>query len=733
MAENRIALVTGAAGGVGASIVTELEALGIQVIACDLDESNLSSVAGEHDWQADRVRLARLDVTSDPDWDRVVSEIKVEHGKIDLLFNVAGIMRAEWIEDTPLDDIDSILAVDLKGVILGTKYAAREMIRRGTGHIVNFSSMMGLAPGPGMSVYTGAKYGVRGFTLSTAIELKPHGIAVSLICTDRIDTGLFNFPNAYGPQAAIAYSGPPALQVDKVVPRMLRKILKKKPLILAVPRYRGRLARLSESFPHKIYEFLNTKGAQRQRKELNDLTANPPAEKSKHPVNTPPLQTSSSEKAQPDTSPIAEANPNKNTPREIDQVFAAARAAAKQLRETTVKQRLDWLKPLENHLIEQRDDIAKQLGEEAGKPALEAMLLELVNIIMALRYYKRNAVKHLKEKRLPAPPFQFKKKYTICYEPMGVVLILAPYNYPLLLSLLPAIEAFIAGNSVIIKPSDQCPLTGIWEELIKRSALPPESIQIISPPPEDAAALIDARPDHIHLTGGCASGINVATAAAKNLIPTSTELGGKDVAIIFRDADITRSIEALAWAFLLHQGQTCASIKRILVHESVYEHFKELLVARIKLHAGNVETAHDLTWEAPPLRGEETRELVKHALEHGMENLLPQTGNPNDWTTGKLQPIILAGGSISLRIWQEETWGPVLVIRSFQSESEAISTANNCKFGLGACVWSEDPACSTRVASALKVGGVSINNALGTMVHPCLLYTSDAADEYQRV
>ncbi len=715
----KTAVVTGAAGGIGKAVVLQLLDAGVNVYATDLASPLIDAPpSADGGAAAGKLRVARLDVTSAADWAEAMAEATRAFGRIDWLFNIAGIMRAAWVEETPLADVDAVVDVNLKGVILGTRFAAAAMIAAGGGgHIINVSSMLGLVPGPGMAVYVGAKYGVRGFTLSAAMELAEHHIAVSLVCPDRTDTGLFDFPNAAGPQAALAYAGPPPLSPESVAARIVREVLISRPLMFCIPRHRGLALRFAEFAPRRLmrhlFAFLAARGTRRQRRSSHPATIrNPP---------NPALQTVEQTVAPPPAAPAAPAAPVAPGAADIAEMFAAARQAAAALRASDVRQRLTWLAGLKRHVIAERDAIARRISEQTGKPLLESLALEVMPLLATLTYLEKNAARILRTEHGPRLPFQFGKHFTICYEPLGVVLVLAPYNYPFGLALLPAIEAFVAGNAVIIKPSEACPLAEVWTGLLEAAALPQGAIQICHLEATRVHELVAAGPDRIHLTGGPTAGARVTAMAAEKLIPVSAELGGKDVAIVLADADLHRCIECLTWALLVHRGQTCAAIKRILVQDAIYETFCAALSARIAQAAASLpaRTAAATPENRGTQRDAAARALAIAALQQGARILVPDSLTD---TYPTLEPVVVADVSPAMQLWQEETWGPVLAIGRFHQPADALAAANDCRFGLAASIWTRDLQSAAQLAAQLEVGAVSINNALATMANPALPY-----------
>ncbi len=242
------AIVTGAAGGIGAGLVDKLTARGIRVLATDLDKTALKERAAQGDWPEDSVTLRTLDVTSAASWEETVANAVDEFGRLDLCFNVAGILLPGKVEDVAPEAVDLHIDVNTKGVIFGTRYAAAAMVDQGGGHIVNISSLAGIAPAPGLSLYAASKHAVRGFSISAALELREKGVYVTAICPDAVKTAMFDLQVEY-PEAALTFSGSGPLTTDAVVDEICGHVLDKKPFELAVPRSRGWLAKLSNTFP----------------------------------------------------------------------------------------------------------------------------------------------------------------------------------------------------------------------------------------------------------------------------------------------------------------------------------------------------------------------------------------------------------------------------------------------------------------------------------------------------
>jgi 3-oxoacyl-[acyl-carrier protein] reductase len=260
-------IVTGAAGGIGCRLVTLLAEAGHAVIATDVDERRLDDSAQECDWIRLRVLACPHDVTNPQSWSDLLSLSDEHFGPLDALVNVAGVLRCEPVHEITAESVALQVDVNTKGVILGTQAAAAAMIPRRRGRIVNIASMAALAPIPGIAVYSASKFAVRGFSLAAAQELEPHGVHVSVVCPDAVDTSMVDYQLDHA-GGAMTFSAPRILSVDEVA-RAIVVLLSGKPRFeLLLPRSRGWLAKLSMFFPRfvqrRVTASLTQKGLARQ-------------------------------------------------------------------------------------------------------------------------------------------------------------------------------------------------------------------------------------------------------------------------------------------------------------------------------------------------------------------------------------------------------------------------------------------------------------------------------------
>jgi 3-oxoacyl-[acyl-carrier protein] reductase len=240
--------LTGCASGIGRRLADELVARGERVWATDINLDVLAAHAARSGWPESRVRVRRLDVRDDRAWEEMMGEAAAEFGGVDVVMNIAGYLWAAKCHETSAEEVHRSLDINAKGVIFGTQAAARQMLRQGGGHIINISSMAGLAPIPSLAVYSASKYAVRAFSLAAAQELRPHGVYVTVVCPDAVETPLIA-PQRDREEGAILFSSPRLLTVDDVARLIFERVLPHKPLEAYLPTRRGLLARLSDLFP----------------------------------------------------------------------------------------------------------------------------------------------------------------------------------------------------------------------------------------------------------------------------------------------------------------------------------------------------------------------------------------------------------------------------------------------------------------------------------------------------
>lgn len=410
------------------------------------------------------------------------------------------------------------------------------------------------------------------------------------------------------------------------------------------------------------------------------------------------------------TTAAAEMIVEPHTPEEVETRINEADCAARGLRRTTFAQRAHWLRAAADILDDQAEGLGELITVEMGKPIAQSVA-EVRKSAAVMRYYAENAEDFLAETPLEDPTVVGASRAWTRYEPLGVVLAVMPWNYPIWQVVRFAAPALMAGNAGLLKHASNVPQAALFlDTLFERAGFPPGAFRTLLIGGSQVAAVIaDPRVKAVTLTGSEEAGRSVAATAGDHLKKTVLELGGSDPFIVLPSADITAAASMAVRARTNNNGQSCIAGKRFIVHTDVYDEFTQAFVAQMEaLVIGDpLDPATDIGPLATAAGRDELAELVDDAVAKGAQVL---TGGYAPEGQGFFYaPTVLAELQDDMRLVQEEAFGPVASLYRVQTAEEAVRIANQTPFGLSSAVWTNEEAEQAWFLEALDAGAVFIN------------------------
>ncbi|MEY7978693.1 succinic semialdehyde dehydrogenase [Streptomyces pilosus] len=398
-----------------------------------------------------------------------------------------------------------------------------------------------------------------------------------------------------------------------------------------------------------------------------------------------------------------------STPEEVAGAFEAARAAQAVWARIPVRRRAAVLLRFHDLVLERQAEVLDLIQLETGKARLHAHE-EVQAVAVAARHYGRRAAAYLRPKR-HAGAVPTLTRVTELRHPRGVVGQIAPWNYPLELSVGDALPAFVAGNAVVMKPDTETCLTALWaRDLLIEAGLPADVFQVVIGEGPVVGPEVVRHADYVSFTGSTRTGREVAQGAAARLVGVSLELGGKNAMLVLDDADLDKAAAGAVRACFSSAGQLCISIERLYVHESVADAFLERFAARTRAIRLGTSLAYGA--DMGSLVGQRQLDAVtRHvddAVAKGAKVLAGGTARP-DIGPYFYEPTILDGVEAPMSVCSEETFGPVVSVYRFSSDDEAIDAANATPYGLNSSVWTKDARRGRAVAARMRTGTVNIN------------------------
>ena len=399
---------------------------------------------------------------------------------------------------------------------------------------------------------------------------------------------------------------------------------------------------------------------------------------------------------------------------DVERAVAEARVAQRAWSRRPVGERAALLLRFHDLVLRRRAEGLDLIQLEGGKVRADALeeILETANVT---RYYARASVSHLRpHRRRPALPL-----VTEAWErhvPIGVVGVISPWNFPLILGITDALPALVAGCGVVIKVDEKTPYSALWASaLLDEAGLPPGLLQLVTGDGAVVGPMLIDRVDYVMFTGSTRVGRLVAAQCAERLIGCSLELGGKNAMLVLDDADVHKAAEGARKGSFSHAGQMCVGMERIYIADRLYEAFvHEFVETTRSMRLGvNFDYRDDMGSLVSPQQLERTTGHVDDAVARGATVL---TGGRPRPETGPCfyEPTILSGVEPHMTLHADETFGPVVSVYAVGSDEEAVALANASPFGLNFSVWTRDVRRGKRVAGRLEAGTVNVNEAYGS-------------------
>lgn len=366
-------------------------------------------------------------------------------------------------------------------------------------------------------------------------------------------------------------------------------------------------------------------------------------------------------------------------------------------------------------VLARADEISETMSRETGRPLFERTLGVVTPVVDSLTYYGKHAERILAEERRTPHLFRPFKKVRNIHRPRGVVAIITPWNFPFVTIMNPAAQALMAGNTVVVKPSEATPFCALLaQEIFREAGVPDDVFQVMIGDGKTGAAVCEGDIDFVSFTGSVGTGKRVGEICGRRLVPCTLELGGKDAAIVCGDANIERASGGVVHGGFFNTGQACASVERVYVNRFIAEAFIERVVGRVQA----LRQGHDTEYDIGPMIFEpQIKVLEEHIADAVAKGAKLLCGGKRNEALGGLffEPTVLINVTHDMLCMTEETFGPILAIMEVDSDEEAIQLANDSRFGLSASVYCNHVERGVDLAKRLNCGSAVINDFGGVI------------------
>ncbi len=403
---------------------------------------------------------------------------------------------------------------------------------------------------------------------------------------------------------------------------------------------------------------------------------------------------------------------------EVRRRVARARDAQKSWCRMPTAERAERVLRFRDALVEHAEELVDLLARETGKPKPEALGHELFPLADLITWYAKHASRILAPREIPLHLLKHRKS-VLHYVPRGVIGIISPWNYPLVIPYGDAVAALISGSAVVIKPSEVTPLIALEAKKIwDRAGLPQDLLQVVTGYGETGQALIDAGVQKVVFTGGVATGRRVAAACGERLIPCVMELGGKAPAIVCSDADVERAAQAITFAGFTNSGQVCISVERVYAHRDIYDRLVDR-VAELTRQLRQGDSMAGIVDVGAIIFPKQIEIAEKHIADALGKGATLRAGGKRSKLSGQFfEPTVLADCSHDMTVMREEIFGPIVPIMRVDTDERALELANDSHLGLNAYVFTTDRDKGRDFAERIEAGSVLVNDVLTNYACP---------------